>query len=1010
MKRTWGQQFKSALAGMLIGILIPTLAMGQATLLPNAKQQYLDDAGNPVAGGEVDYFIPNTSTRKTIWSDAAKTTPLPNPVILDAAGRPQPTGQIYGDGSYRQRVVDTVTGLTIWDAVTASTGGGGSGSVAASEGVMVGTIIPWVNTTLPAKYLYTAGQAVSRVTYPDLLTAMTYQLTVLCQLGVATITVPVVVSDMVPLGAPVEFSCFAPGTVVASKASGSLTLSTNATVTSSVTGRILPWGNGDGSTTFNVPDLRGRTLVGRNNMNGINGTALSSLYYLNGSTPVDPNAVNAAAGNQSGTMRVSNLPPYTPTGTNTGGASNFQINQISNGSTGGAQNVVTSIVLSGGTTLINTNFTQPIFTGNAAPNGGVAASATVAAGGSAYTAGTQLLTVTGGTCTTQPQFNVTVAAGAITAPVLATPGLCTVAPTNPAATSGGGGTGGTLNVSYSAAPFSLVQPSITSDYIIKALPDDAPTTPGVTSIQGMTGAVACAGSLVCTGNTISVTVPANGVSSVGGMTGAIACGSGVTCGAGTISVTATAASAYASRAVALTQNLTGSTVVQTLGYATPGDGGGAVFKNVGSAPFLDSFVTSGTISNAGAGYTNGTYRSVFFQGGTGSNFIANVTVAGGVITVVTIINAGGFAYTVGDVITPTGGNGQIGGTGAGFTWTVGAVSTPLASFTDSAGNRWQYVQGDAIYAKQFGAKFDWLRTTGDAGATNDHASIQAALNYASYVNEFAINFVTNSLAGTAVVWPSGTAMICGAPLRQFSSTWARGQGPQNSMLKMCDTGIGAAENFYTVCDERAQLACFGGQISDFGLVALIAAPGNSGTYMLYSNAAQQQRFISNISIYSGTRGCFRYDTGYGGAAIVGIYDYFCTVASGNTQTAANVVNATSTMFTFMNGVIESSSYTGFGITFLAGMSKFVSYHFEGITTGINVQMTVATDKLTVDNVTGGSNCLEMVRLQSTNTLNNFSITQTHKQGVCVNLVLNGQPAGANRATDVAPGVFVNFNP
>jgi hypothetical protein len=31
--------------------------------------------------------------------------------------------------------------------------------------------------------------------------------------------------------------------------------------------RICPWGNGDGSTTCNVPDRRYRTLVGRDNIN-----------------------------------------------------------------------------------------------------------------------------------------------------------------------------------------------------------------------------------------------------------------------------------------------------------------------------------------------------------------------------------------------------------------------------------------------------------------------------------------------------------------------------------------------------------------------------------------------------------------------------------------------------------------------------------------------------------------------------------------------------------------------
>jgi len=36
---------------------------------------------------------------------------------------------------------------------------------------------------------------------------------------------------------------------------------------SSASLRICPWGNGDGSTTFNVPDHGYRTLVGRDNIN-----------------------------------------------------------------------------------------------------------------------------------------------------------------------------------------------------------------------------------------------------------------------------------------------------------------------------------------------------------------------------------------------------------------------------------------------------------------------------------------------------------------------------------------------------------------------------------------------------------------------------------------------------------------------------------------------------------------------------------------------------------------------
>lgn len=63
-----------------------------------------------------------------------------------------------------------------------------------------------------------------------------------------------------------------------------------------------------------------------------------------------------------------------------------------------------------------------------------------------------------------------------------------------------------------------------------------------------------------------------------------------------------------------------------------------------------------TITNAGVGYTNGVYNGVSLQtvAGSGTGAVANVTVAGGLVTVVTI-TAGGSGYGVGDTVTlPTG--------------------------------------------------------------------------------------------------------------------------------------------------------------------------------------------------------------------------------------------------------------------------------------------------------------------------------------------------------------------
>ena len=433
MWKTWRQRLKSALFGMVIGALIPAMALAQtATLLPNAKQQYLDDSGNPVASGSVGYYIPSTSTLKTVWQDGNKTTPQTNPVPLDAAGRPQPAGQTYGDGCYRQVVKDSDS-ITVWDATTCSTGTSGGTAPAYSEGVMVGTILPWANTTLPSKYLYTAGQEVDRTTYSELLTAITYSTVILCTSGIATITVSTTISDSVPIGAPLEASCFAPGTTVASKASGSLTMSGNATATASVTARILPWGNGNGSTTFNVPDLRGRVLAGRNNMLGSAATTLTSTYYTTpGGTAVNPNAINAVAGSQSQTLITANLPPYTPAGTITNGA-------ITNTVTGGIY----------GSPSLGLNY----------------------AGG-----GTQ---------------------GNVGA-------LIVVTSAQAASTFAGTAQGGT------STAFRTVQPTTTSDYIIKALPDDTPGGTGVTSIQGMTGAIFCGANVTCTANTISiVSIPAS---------------------------------------------------------------------------------------------------------------------------------------------------------------------------------------------------------------------------------------------------------------------------------------------------------------------------------------------------------------------------------------------------------------------------------------------------------------------------------------------------------------------
>lgn len=299
--------------GLLLGIvLMPALALGQATLLPNAVQSYTKDDGTPAAAGSVDYYVPNTFTRKNTWQDSGKTILNPNPIPLDAAGRPDSNGAgTFGDGTYRQIVKDA-DGNTIWDAITASTGSGGATPVVpvTTEGIMVGTVLPWLNQILPPKYLYANGDAVSRTTYSQLMDAISLTPIVACQIGSTTISgIPQAIVDRVPIGAKVEAPCITPGATVAARAAGALTLTVAAISTIAVASRIFPWGNGDGATTFNVPDYRALTLTGRQNMPSATAvpTILTAAFYNPAGTP---DAVASRGGMQSFQIEGVNLPRH----------------------------------------------------------------------------------------------------------------------------------------------------------------------------------------------------------------------------------------------------------------------------------------------------------------------------------------------------------------------------------------------------------------------------------------------------------------------------------------------------------------------------------------------------------------------------------------------------------------------------------------------------------------------------------------------------------------------------
>ena len=145
--------------------------------------------------------------------------------------------------------------------------------------VPVGGELDYAGIFAPAGWLFCAGQAVSRATYADLFAALSVTVTANATSGQASLTG--VSQDLVAFGvagASIEGPGIQPGTTVTGASGSVITLSAPA-ATSNVGGayRIIPWGRGDGSTTFNLPDRRGRVTVGRDTMGGTAAGRLSNF-------------------------------------------------------------------------------------------------------------------------------------------------------------------------------------------------------------------------------------------------------------------------------------------------------------------------------------------------------------------------------------------------------------------------------------------------------------------------------------------------------------------------------------------------------------------------------------------------------------------------------------------------------------------------------------------------------------------------------------------------------------
>lgn len=460
----------------------------------------------------------------------------------------------------------------------------------------------------------------------------------------------------------------------------------------------------------------------------------------------------------------------------------------------------------------------------------------------------------------------------------------------------------------------------------------------------------------------------------------------------TVAAPASTQLVLASRAFAITQNLSALTAVQTLGYATSGDGGGATFKNVGAAAFKDTYITSATLTG-GSGYVNANYLGVIMTGGTGVMCEAAVTVSGGAVTALNIaIPCAGFS--VGDVLTAP--NSFFGGTGSGFKYTVTAISTPQASFTDASGAHFQFViNGTPASLTQFGAKGDWAGT--DATATNNSPALWSAAAWASI---FSLPSTTLSY-GQQVFIPHGSYMTCGTvdfstgpiifyvPIPQ--NVRLVGSGPDDTALKECAADTN--RHYIELCDTNAQVGQFGCAVENMS-INLSAVTSVGTTAAIYSNSGQQFPLGVRLHILAGNRSCILYEVGKGGAANDIWYNIDCNQAGVATSNPAFSFNASSTQHVVRDSVIENGSSSSVGISNLNGRLLVDGLDIEGFGQGLVQNVGNVGNVSVYRNVQQNSNnCVAAISLLSGNVPGNILFENVIS--TCPVTINNGQTSGVS---------------
>ena len=320
----------------LAALLLSSTSLHSATLLPNGQQQFLDGNGNPYASGTVTFYsnYPTCTTLKNTWTDSGQTVLNTNPVVLDAAGR----ATIFGSGTYCQ-VLKNSSGTTIWtketgDAASTSTLGWGSTSGGTANAQTV--TVTGFSSTNGQTFYFVAGATNTGALTLSVNSGSPISVVKPTPTGTAILTGNEVYAGSVVgvtyYSTTGQFQLVTNNTNAAAPAGQVATYAMNSCPTgwipadgsavSRSTYSVLfsnigtTWGIGNGSTTFNVPDLRGMFVRGT----GTNATGSST----------------GAAGPSVGTYAADTYLNHNHTATSTDAGHTHTYNGFSTGNIAGA--------------------------------------------------------------------------------------------------------------------------------------------------------------------------------------------------------------------------------------------------------------------------------------------------------------------------------------------------------------------------------------------------------------------------------------------------------------------------------------------------------------------------------------------------------------------------------------------------------------------------------------------------------------------------------------------------